>query len=158
MDFDITLTYDAPLAQVKDLLRNPDFYASRFNHMQDIGISVDLVEENGVLKATTAITVPPSAIPEKAKNFFKQEARASLVETWDSGAEGTLRFALEGFPISLEATSSLKDLGATTERTLTGKISCLLPLVGKSLEAAILKELPRITEEEEKAAAAFLKP
>lgn len=131
------LTYDAPLADVAAMLRDPEF-RERVCEYQGVLRSTVAVEPDGPATRVRIDQVQaPKGIPSFATKLVGDEIQIVQEETWTSLERGRIELSIPGKPGDMKGTATLAESGGTTTETVDLTVKVSIPLVGGKLEGLI---------------------
>ncbi len=150
------LTYDAPLADVAAMLRDPAFRE-------------EVCDQQGVLRRTVEVEQTPSGarvridqvqtaqgIPSFATKIVGDEIQIVQTEAWTSDEHGDIVVEIPGKPGDMKGTATLRESGGTTTETVDLTVKVSIPLVGGKLEGLIADLLLKALKSENRTGRAWL--
>ncbi len=163
MESPFSMTYPAQLDQVRSMLGDVEYTRTR---LTQAGLSnVDVTrEENseGVVILRSAVTLPPSQMPEAARSFVKDGVDAVIIEEIVPSGDGftvATRLDLKGLPFSTDvhADSTFAEENGKTHRNVKTVCVVQLPFLGKKVEKALMGNFSRLLKKEEAIASQWCK-
>ncbi|WP_067778424.1 DUF2505 domain-containing protein [Actinomyces vulturis] len=161
MKTQFSVTYPASLSDVQNMLSDKTYLLSRLpaeaHHQADVTV------ERTAAGWTSTLTVdaPKESMPAVAARFIKGIVTVTITEQWnvtdDSHAHGTVTVDVKGAPVKGSAQTTLTSAGKQTTAVADVDFSVNLPLVGKTVEKAVLSKIDSVTAYEERLAAQYLK-
>ncbi len=131
------LTYDAPLAEVAAMLRDPGF-RTRVCEYQDVLRSSVAIEPDGPgMRVRIEQVQTARGIPSFATKFVGDEIEIVQEETWTGPANGELVLTIPGKPGEGRGTATLTESNGRTVETVDLTVKVSIPLVGGKLEGLI---------------------
>lgn len=141
MRFRHELSYDAPPADVFEMLADPAF-REKVGAAMDV-VSADVaIDRNGkgfVLRIDQVQRT--DGLPSFAKKFAGDTTRAIQLEEWPDPTAGTLRIDAPGKPSSIAGTIALVADGAGTTEVVELEIKVKVPLIGGKLEGVLADQV-----------------
>ena len=156
MQFTQSISYPGTVDEVVAMYLTPDYLERRFGQFVVEGSQAVSVEGERV---SYAGTVRPELIPAAAARFVKSDLRVTFTEEWtlnEAGATSRTSVAVDGAPVSVDATSTLTSAEGGSVRDVTGNVSVRVPLLGGRIEKEAVAHLGRVVEREQELAAAWL--
>ena len=131
------LTYDAPLAEVAAMLRDPGF-RTRVCEYQDVLRSSVAIEPDGPgMRVRIEQVQTARGIPSFATKFVGDEIEIVQEETWTGPENGELVLTIPGKPGEGRGTATLTESNGRTVETVDLTVKVSIPLVGGKLEGLI---------------------
>ena len=131
------LTYDAPLAEVAAMLRDPGF-RTRVCEYQDVLRSSVAIEPDGPgMRVRIEQVQTARGIPSFATKFVGDEIEIVQEETWTGPENGELVLTIPGKPGEGRGTATLTESNGRTVETVDLAVKVSIPLVGGKLEGLI---------------------
>lgn len=156
MQFTQSMSYPGTVDEVVAMYLTPDYLERRFGRFVVEGSTTVSVEGERV---SYAGTVRPELIPAAAARFVKSDLRVTFTEEWtlnEAGATSRTSVAVDGAPVSVEATSTLTPSDAGSVREVSGNLSVRVPLLGGRIEKEAVARVGRLTDSEQASAAQWL--
>lgn len=151
-----TATYDAPAAEVYQLLVDPEFRAFVAARTGGTEVSVN-VEPHGSGHVVTIDQLQPTeGVPAFARKFAGETTHAIQTETWTSPTAGTLEVRTPGRPTEVTGSYVLAESGGRTTQTFDGEVKAKVPLIKDKLEKLMAELFVKGKQLDEQAAAAWL--
>lgn len=131
------LSYDAPLADVAAMLRDPAFreQVCQRQHVLQHSVGIEAVG------ATTVVTVEQSqqarGIPSFATKLVGDRIDIVQREVWHDAERADYSVAIPGKPGHVEGTAVLVESGGVTTETVALDVTVSIPLVGGKLESLV---------------------
>lgn len=131
------LAYDAPVAEVAAMLRDPAFREEvcEYQHVRRHTVTVTPVGDG------TEITIDQvqaaRGIPSFALKFVGDEINIVQREIWTSETLGDIFVSIPGKPGEMTGTLRLTESGTTTTETVDLTIKVGIPLLGGKIEGVI---------------------
>jgi Protein of unknown function (DUF2505) len=131
------LTYDAPMADVAEMLADPSFREEvcEFQGVKRAMVSIDS-DDNG-MEVTIDQVQAAHGIPSFAKKFVGDEINIVQREYWSSPTEGDINVTIPGKPGEMAGTARLSESGGVTTEKVDMTVKVNLPLVGGRIEGLI---------------------
>ena len=156
MQFKQSISYPGTVDEVVAMYLTPDYLERRFGRFVVEGSTTVSVEGERV---SYAGTVRPELIPAAAARFVKSDLRVTFTEEWtlnEAGATSRTSVAVDGAPVSVEATSTLTPTDAGSAREVSGNLSVRVLLLGGRIEKEAVARVGRLTDNEQASAAQWL--
>jgi hypothetical protein len=146
------LTYDAPLTEVSEMLRDPAFREEVCEAQGAFRRTATIEPEGGGTKVVIDQVQRSEGLPGFARKFIGDEINLIQTEVW-SGADGvmtggTVDVVIPGKPGQMRGTITLRESGGTTTETVEMEIKVGIPLVGSKIESLIADLLRKALEAE----------
>ena len=131
------LTYDAPMADVAEMLADTSFREEvcEFQRVKRAMVSIDS-DDNG-MEVTIDQVQAAQGIPSFAKKFVGDEINIVQREYWSSPTEGDISVTIPGKPGEMAGTARLSESGGVTTETVDMTVKVNIPLVGGRIEGLI---------------------
>ena len=131
------LTYDAPMAEVAEMLADPSFREEvcEFQGVRRAMVSIDS-DDNG-MEVTIDQVQAAQGIPSFAKKFVGDEINIVQQESWESPTDGKITVTIPGKPGEMTGTARLAESGGVTTETVEMTVKVNIPLVGGRIEGLI---------------------
>jgi hypothetical protein len=131
------LTYDAPMADVAEMLADTSFREEvcEFQGVKRAMVSIDS-DDNG-MEVTIDQVQAAHGIPSFAKKFVGDEINIVQREYWSSPTEGDINVTIPGKPGEMAGTARLSESGGVTTEKVDMTVKVNLPLVGGRIEGLI---------------------
>jgi len=151
------MKYDAPPAQVHEMLADPAFRKEACEAAGDLRYDVSITPEGAGMRVVVDQTQSARGIPSFATKFVGDEIRIVQTEDWSDDRSASLHLAIPGKPGRFTGTISLEDDGSGgTVETVAGELTVNIPLVGGKLEALIVDLLTAALRSEERVGRSYL--
>jgi uncharacterized protein DUF2505 len=131
------LTYDAPPADVSEMLRDPAFRERVCDEIGAIRRTVTVGPDAGGTKVVIDSVQRAAGIPGFARKFVGDEIQMVQTERWPEADHGTVEVVIPGKPGQMSGTVALREAGGTTTETVEMEIKVSIPLVGGKIESLI---------------------
>jgi hypothetical protein len=150
------LTYDAPMADVAEMLADPSFREEvcEFQRVRRAMVSIDS-DDNG-MEVTIDQVQAAQGIPSFAKKFVGDEINIVQRESWKSPDEGDISVTIPGKPGEMTGTARLSESGGVTTETVDMSVKVNIPLVGGKIEGLIADLLLKALKAENKVGRDYL--
>jgi len=150
------LTYDAPMAEVAEMLADASFREEvcEFQGVKRAMVSIDS-DDNG-MEVTIDQVQAAQGIPSFAKKFVGDEINIVQQESWSSPTEGDITVTIPGKPGEMKGTSRLSESGGVTTHAVDLDIRVGIPLVGGKIEGLIADLLLKALKAENKVGRDYL--
>jgi len=150
------LTYDAPMAEVAEMLADPSF---REEVCESLGVKRALVsidsDDNG-MEVTIDQVQAAHGIPSFAKKFVGDEINVVQQETWKTPTEGDITVTIPGKPGEMAGTARLSESGGVTTEAVDMTVKVNIPLVGGKIEGFIADMLLEALKAENRVGRSYL--
>ena len=131
------LTYDAPVADVAAMLRDPAFREEVCDYQRVISKKVTITQRGEGKDVVIDMVQPARGIPGFAQKFVGDTINIVQSESWSSPTQGQISIAIPGKPGDMSGTAVLKESGSGTVETVDLTVKVNIPLVGGKLEGLI---------------------
>jgi hypothetical protein len=150
------LTYDAPMADVAEMLADPSFREEvcDFQGVKRAMVTIDS-DDNG-MEVTIDQVQAAQGIPSFAKKFVGDEINIVQQESWASPTEGDIKVTIPGKPGEMTGTARLAESGGVTTETVEMTVKVNIPLVGGRIEGLIADMLLKALKAENKVGRDYL--
>jgi Protein of unknown function (DUF2505) len=131
------LTYDAPMADVAEMLADTSFREEvcEFQGVKRAMVSIDS-DDNG-MEVTIDQVQAAHGIPSFAQKFVGDEINIVQQEYWSSPTEGDITVTIPGKPGEMSGTARLSESGGVTTEKVDLTVKVNIPLVGGRIEGLI---------------------
>jgi carbon monoxide dehydrogenase subunit G len=134
MKFRHELQYDAPPAQVFEMLADPAFRQAACEAQEVISADVQLERDGDGFTLVIDQLQRTDDLPGFARTFAGASTQAIQRETWTSVDGGSLEIEAPGKPTKMVGTIRLEPAGAGTTEIVELEIKVKVPLIGGKLE------------------------
>ena len=150
------LTYDAPMAEVAEMLADPTFREEvcEFQGVKRAMVSIDS-DDNG-MQVTIDQVQAAEGIPSFARKFVGDEINIVQQESWESPTDGDIKVTIPGKPGEMAGTARLSESGGVTTETVELTVKVNIPLVGGKIEGLIADLLLKALKAENKVGRDYL--
>jgi hypothetical protein len=150
------LTYDAPMADVAEMLADPSFREEvcDFQGVKRAMVTIDS-DDNG-MEVTIDQVQAAHGIPSFAKKFVGDEINIVQQESWASPTEGDIKVTIPGKPGEMTGTARLAESGGVTTESVEMTVKVSIPLVGGRIEGLIADMLLKALKAENKVGRDYL--
>ena len=150
------LTYDAPMAEVAEMLADTSFRGEvcAFQGVKRAMVSIDS-DDNG-MEVTIDQVQAAQGIPSFARKFVGDEINIVQQESWSSPTEGDITVTIPGKPGEMKGTARLAESGGVTTETVDLTVKVNIPLVGGKIEGLIADLLLKALKAENKVGRDYL--
>ena len=150
------LTYDAPMAEVAEMLADTSFREEvcEFQGVKRAMVSIDS-DDNG-MEVTIDQVQAAHGIPSFARKFVGDEINIVQQEYWSSATDGEITVTIPGKPGEMKGTARLAEAGGVTTETVDLTVKVNIPLVGGKLEGLISDLLLKALKAENKVGRDYL--
>ncbi len=131
------LTYDAPLAEVAAMLRDPGFRTRVCEYQHVLRSSVAMEPDGPGMRVRIEQVETERGIPSFATKFVGDEIEIVQEETWSGPEQGRLELTFPGKPGDARGTATLAESDGRTVETVDLTVKVSIPLVGGKLEGLI---------------------
>ncbi len=129
------ISYDAPLADVFEMLSDPAFRQASADAMGVLSADVSITAKGAGTSVRIDQVQPTAGVPGFAKRFVGETTRAVQTEEWGSPTGATISIVTPGKPTSVTGTLALTESGGRTTETLEAEVRVKVPLIGGKLES-----------------------
>lgn len=161
MKFTESYSYPANLDTVLKMYRDPAFSKARMAPGKFNDEKVEATGDDSNFTVTASAAVNAAMIPDKVRRFVPGTPHFTIEDQWkrtnDVEATGQTVLKVQGVPVSLTLTSTLKQSGSDTLRTIEGELKVSIPLLGGKLEKQAVRYIPQVIKAEQDAAQQWLK-
>ena len=150
------LTYDAPMADVAEMLADTSFREEvcEFQGVKRAMVSID-ADDNG-MEVTIDQVQAAQGIPSFARKFVGDEINIVQQEYWASPTDGEITLTIPGKPGEMSGTARLAESGGVTTETVDLTVKVNIPLVGGKIEGLIADLLLKALKAENKVGRDYL--
>lgn len=150
------ITYDAPPAEVYEMLSDPAFREACCA-AQDV-ISADVTVERSGAGFTLTVDQEQHTddLPSFARTFAGDSTRAIQREVWEDSTGGTLRIEAPGKPSEIKGTITLRPEGSGSREIIELDLRIKVPLIGGKLEKLLAARVTAGVEAEHAVGVAWL--
>ncbi len=131
------LTYEAPLAEVGEMLMDPSFREEVCDAQRVLRHTVTVTSEGGGTKVVVDQVQATKGLPGFARKFVGDEINLVQSEQWSDLDKGTVDVVIPGKPGHMRGTIRLREAGGTTTETVEMEVKVSIPLVGGKIESLI---------------------
>ena len=133
-------------AEVFAVMTDESFLAARARHTGALEQSSTVTVVGARTVVTSSRTVPTDRLPRAATKFLGGTAVVDQVEEWeaagpDGSRDGTFRLTVAGAPVELTARTRLSAEGTGSVHDIEGDLTVRVPLIGRTVEQAVLPGL-----------------
>lgn len=132
------LTYDAPLAEVAAMLRDPAFRVKVCERQRVISHDVTVAAEGDAADVQVERVQAVTGVPSVATKVVGDEITIVHRENWRDLTSGDYTVGIPGKPGQISGTVSLREDGARTIETVDLTVTVSIPLVGGKLEGVVV--------------------
>jgi len=157
MKFRHEVRYDAPPAQVFEMLADPAFREAACAAQDVISAQVRLERTGDGFSLTIDQEQRTDDLPAFARAFAGESTRAIQREEWADATGGTLRIDAPGKPSEVKGTITLEPDGSGTREIIELDLKIKVPLIGGKLEKLLADKVAAGIEAEQSVGAAYLK-
>jgi len=150
------MTYDAPLADVVEMLADPRFREQVCEYQHVLRADVEIDRSGDTMAVTIEQVQHTERIPSFARKFVGDEIEIIQREDWSAPDRAQLHVTIPGKPGHMEGTITLVETDGTTVETVDVEIRVNLPLVGGKIEGLVSELLRKALVAEEKVGARYL--
>ncbi|MBD3688920.1 DUF2505 domain-containing protein [Nanchangia anserum] len=158
---DRAITYVSPPHLVASMLGDERFYALRadaYGLLHDVEVTCS--RGDGDVHVLTRGRARAADLDARLSSLVPSFLTLTCVEVWEHGprvgANGTLALDIAGVPTAITARSRLVEVEGRCVREFSGDVRCNLPLVGRSLEKAVVAHVGTLLDAEVAAERAYL--
>ncbi len=153
MNFDVNLEFNSSASQLLHTLASADLAGVRCGKLKITNYTFQQTPNNVPLPSTTTLTatVNTAGLPEIVQKFAGSHFSAQLISHYH--ASNPAHFAhtvnLGKLPVKLNITGELTPLGEQkTALRYYGEIQVKIPFLGKNIENQLIKQLPKLLEQD----------
>jgi carbon monoxide dehydrogenase subunit G len=157
MKFRHELQYDAPPAQVFEMLADPAFRQAACEAQEVISADVQLERDGDGFTLVIDQLQRTDDLPGFARTFAGASTQAIQRETWTSVDGGSLEIEAPGKPTKMVGTIRLEPTGAGTTEIVELEIKVKVPLIGGKLEKLMADKVQAGMDAEHQVGQAWLK-
>jgi hypothetical protein len=144
------MTYDAPLAEVVEMLADPRFREAVCEYQRVLSADVEIDRSGDAMTVVIEQVQPAAGIPSFAQRLVGDEIRIVQRESWSAPDTAELHVIIPGKPGHMDGTISLVEADGTTTETVDVEIRVNLPLVGGKIEGLVSDLLRKALVAEER--------
>ena len=150
------LTYDAPMADVAEMLADTSFREEvcEFQGVKRAMVSIDS-DDNGMEVIIDQVQAA-KGIPSFAQKFVGDEINIVQQESWESPTDGKITVTIPGKPGEMSGSARLSESGGVTTETVEMTVKVNIPLVGGRIEGLIADLLLKALKAENKVGRDYL--
>ena len=150
------LTYEAPMADVAEMLADASFREEvcEFQGVKRAMVSID--SNAAGMEVTIDQVQAAQGIPSFAKKFVGDEINIVQQESWSSPTDGEITVTIPGKPGEMAGTARLSETGGITTETVEMTVKVNIPLVGGKIEGLIADLLIKALKAENKVGRDYL--
>lgn len=150
------LTYDAPMAEVAEMLADTSFREEvcDFQGVKSAMVTID--SDDTGMEVTIDQVQAAEGIPSFARKFVGDEINIVQQESWASPTEGDIKVTIPGKPGEMTGTARLSEAGGVTTETVELTVKVNIPLVGGKIEGLIADLLLKALQAENKVGRDYL--
>jgi hypothetical protein len=156
MKFQHELTYDAPPADVFEMLADPAFREAACAAQDVISAEVHLEREGNGFTLTIDQEQRTDDLPAFARTFAGDSTRAIQREHWEDSTGGMLRIDAPGKPSEVKGTITLRAEGSGTREIVELDLKIKVPLIGGKLEKLLAERVAAGMDAEHQVGVAWL--
>jgi uncharacterized protein YndB with AHSA1/START domain len=156
MKFQHELTYDAPPADVFEMLADPAFREAACAAQDVISAEVHLEREGNGFTLTIDQEQRTDDLPAFARTFAGDSTRAIQREHWEDSTGGMLRIEAPGKPSEVKGTITLRAEGSGTREIVELELRIKVPLIGGKLEKLLAERVAAGMDAEHQVGIAWL--
>jgi uncharacterized protein YndB with AHSA1/START domain len=157
MKFRHELTYDAPPAEVFEMLADPAFREASVAAQDVVTGAVDLEREGNGFRLTIDQEQRTDDLPSFARAFTGDTTRAVQREHWEDSTGGTLHIDAPGKPSEVRGTITLRPEGSQTREIVELDVKVKVPVLGGRLEKLLAERVASGMDAEHGVGVAWLK-
>ena len=143
-----TISYSAELASVQQAYLSEELAVARTKAGNLAAPTHTVTSGNGGPKAVTALVVPASQLPDKARKLISRDINATITQQWDGTGPDTAsaQFTVDvgSLPVSITLTQTLTSTGSSTQCTFAGDVKVTVPFVGAKLEKVAVSKVDEL--------------
>lgn len=145
MEFNANVTYDGSVADAVKVLMSQELADARAKALE---IS-DYAFESGEHTAVIRFAVKQHELPDVAKNFLRNGAKAAIKATLHPTQNKiSHEVELPGIPASVSFDINVTEHAGKTRAEFTGEVQISIPLLGKKLENMVVGEVAGLLAED----------
>lgn len=137
------------------LLNNPEYYQQRWKDL-DSRPQVDFRLSKNKLQVTTLLDISEATV-SSISTMLNSGMQVRAVEVWDLDAQGVARkgsmsASVMGVPAKASLTMRTETSPDDPQHTvlyINGEITCTVPLIGTSVERAVVKRIDSVIQREQ---------
>jgi carbon monoxide dehydrogenase subunit G len=141
MKFRHELTYDAPPAEVFEMLADPAFREAACTAQDVISAEVHVERTGNGFNLTIDQQQKTDDLPSFARAFAGDSTRAIQREEWEDSTGATVRIEAPGKPSEVTGTITLRPEGSGTREIVELDLKIKVPLVGGKLEKLLAERI-----------------
>lgn len=141
MKFRHELRYDAPPAEVFEMLADPAFRERVVTAMDVISADVDLQRAGDGFTLTIDQLQKTDDLPSFARTFAGDSTQAIQREVWHDATSADLSIEAPGKPTHISGTIRLEPDGSGTKEVVELEIKVKVPLIGGKLEKLMAEKV-----------------
>lgn len=150
------LTYDAPLTEVAEMLRDPAFRTAVCERQHVLGHEVTVTRDGDAADVLVERQQAVEGVPAVAAKVVGDEITIVQRETWHDLTSGDYTVGIPGKPGHIAGTVALTESGGLTVETVELDVTVSIPLVGGKLEGVVIDLLKAALRTEHEVGVAHL--
>ncbi|GAW51144.1 uncharacterized protein PD653_4441 [Nocardioides sp. PD653] len=150
------ITYDAPPAEVFEMLSDPAFREACCDAQDVISAEVSLERSGAGFTLTIDQMQRTDDLPAFARTFAGDSTRAIQREVWEDSTSGTLRIEAPGKPSEINGTITLRPEGSGSREIIELDLKIKVPLIGGKLEKLLADRVTAGVESDHSVGVAWL--
>ena len=150
------ITYDAPAADVWEMLSDPAFRQKSCEAMGVVSCTIAVDRVGQGMNVRIDQVQRTEGIPSFAKKFAGDTTEAVQVEEWSDRRNATLTVKTPGKPTEITGTLTLIEEDGRTTETFDGECRVKVPLIGGKLEGLMADLFRKGMDKEHQAGVAWL--
>jgi uncharacterized protein YndB with AHSA1/START domain len=150
------ITYDAPPAEVFEMLSDPAFREACCAAQGVISADVSLERSGAGFTLTIDQEQRTDDLPTFARAFAGDSTRAIQHEVWEDSTSGTLRIEAPGKPSEIKGTITLRPEGSGSREIIELDLKIKVPLIGGRLEKLLAQKVTDGVESDHAVGVAWL--
>lgn len=150
------LTYDAPLAAVAAMLRDPGFREEVCRRQRVVSQRVEVTVDGDAAEVEVERVQAVTGVPAFAAKVVGDEITVVQRETWHDLHRGDYAVGIPGKPGQIRGTVTLQEADGRTVETVDLEVTVSVPLLGGKLEGLVVELLGKALRKEHEVGAARL--
>lgn len=150
------LSYDAPLAEVAAMLRDPEFREQVCDKQLVVSHRIEIEEDGDRAVVTVERVQAVHSIPSFATKIVGDRLDVVQREEWESLESGEYTLTIPGKPGHARGRVELSESAGVTTETVTLDIAVHIPFLGGKLEALVFDLMLHALRAENKVGVAYL--
>jgi len=151
------LTYDAPMAEVAEMLADTSFREEVCDYIGVKRAMVSIDSDDNGMEVTIDQVRAAQGIPSFARKFVGDEINIVQRESWSSPTEGDITVTIPGKPGDMTGSTTLTQSGDDVVQRIDLAVKVSIPLVGGKVEDLVAGFIGKAFDAENKVGVKWLR-